>query len=517
MNADVTAVLALSRGRHLVANPASWENTLAIARKERCAALAWHRSGAEIRRLAPPDVVRQWRSDAMAAVDLAAFWESVLARSVPVLRRAGVEPVILKGMPLGQKLYGTTGARPSADLDVFVDRERRPVAHRALVDAGWRWRGGEAPYEAGYETAHEGRQVLLEVHSALLDDPLVRHLSFAAPRGRPVVTGATEVLAHDDDQLPAFLAVHLAKHAMPPLLWFIDFGELWERLDAGERERASAAARAARASRYLEWAVRKSALLAAAAEGGDAALAAFGIRDGDRSEAHTALRVAALASTPRDALTAVAGWAAPSELRARPAQLLARLVQRFGKFARRRLGRPYSRSMARVPSPVRAADPATRALTLGSADFAELARDLAARDCAFWIRAMGSSMEPAIPGGAAVRLVPIRGQPVAVGDIVLADLGKGRIVLHRVRRIVAGEVLLRGDANVRTDRAVPLEKVLARADAVRLDGRVMPVPAARTMTVRMSLRRWAVRLGAGEGLVRAATHVRRMRRAAHAD
>ena len=517
MNADVTAVLALARGRHPVANPASWESTLAIARKERCAALAWHRSGAEIRRLAPPDIVRQWRGDAMAAVDLAALWESVLAHTLPVLRRADAEPILLKGMPLGQMLYGTTGARPSADLDLFVDLARRPAAHRALLDAGWRWRGGEPPYEGGYEMAHEGRQVLLEVHSALLDDPLVRHLPFAAPRGRGVVIGATEVLAHDDDQLPAFLAVHLAKHAKPPLLWFIDFGELWERLDAGERERSSAAARAARASRYLEWAVRKSALLAAAAEGRDAALAAFGIRNGERSEAHTALRIAALASRPVDALAAVAGWAAPSELRARPTQLVARLVQRFGKFARRRFGRPHSRSTTSVPSPAPSADAATRALTLGSADFSELARDLAARDCAFWIRATGSSMEPAIPAGAAVRLVPVRGAPIAVGDAVLADLGEGRIVLHRVRRIAAGEVLLQGDANVRMDRAVPFERILARADAVRLDGRVVPVPAARTMPFRMSLRRWAVRLGAGDGLVRTATHVRRMRRAAHVD
>ena len=118
MNADVRAVLALARGRPDV-QPASWSNALEIAVKERCAALAWHRSGAEIRRLAPADIVQRWRSEAIAAVDLAAMWEAVLARTLPALRTAGVEPVVLKGLPLGIRLYGTTAARPSRGANMI--------------------------------------------------------------------------------------------------------------------------------------------------------------------------------------------------------------------------------------------------------------------------------------------------------------------------------------------------------------------------------------------------------------
>ena len=450
----------------------------------------------------------------MGALDLAVLWEAVLARTLTSLRGAGVEPIVLKGLPLGQKLYGTLAARPSADLDLFIDLERRRAAHRALLDGGWHWRGGEAPFEGGYEAAHAGRNVLLEVHSALLDDALVRHLPFAAPGARAVRIGEIDTMAHDDDQLPAFLAVHLAKHAMPPLLWFVDFGELWEKLAPDDRQRAWVAARAARATRYLDWAVRRSALLIEAAEGSDGALTAIGFRNGERTDIHNALRVAALADSPRDAVAVVAGWAAPADLRANPARLLSRLAERLVKFLRGRLRAARTSLMASGGAASVSVDSSTRALTLGARDFGEIARDLAARDCAFWIRATGSSMYPAIPSGAAVRLAPVHGASITAGDVVLADLGGGKIVLHRVKHVRAGVVRLQGDANVRMDRPVMLSDVVAKADVVRLQGRVMPVP--RLTTARAFVRAWTMRIGRSEGLARATARVWPMRGATHA-
>lgn len=495
MSGEVKAVLALSLGRVGSVDAPSWSNVFAIAERERCAALAWMRSSQQIRRMAPPDVVSRWRAAALAAVDVANLWEGILAGVIDTLRAVGVESIVLKGLPLGEMLYGNVAARPCADVDLFIPCEQRAAAHRALLDSGWRWRLGVAPREAAYEGAHEGRTVLLEVHSSLLDDPIVSHLAFRAPRGRVVQVGKVGMLAHDDDQLPGFLAAHLAKHAMPPILWLIDFDRLWSKLDQPGRDRAWAAARAARAHRYLEWALQRSELLRAAADGSDDACAALGFREGRRTDGHNATRVALLAATPADALRVFAAWSVPRDLLGGRRELVLRLAQRLRKSARGALGSARVYGDAAPPSPT--GGQSTRAISLDGSDLAAVARELGEKGASFWIRATGSSMKPSIPGGALIRLTSPANRTLRNGDVVLADLGGGSCVLHRVRRLSGQDVHLQGDANLRADRPVTRADVLAIADAVRTGGSVRTIPAARISRARNTLRAWRLRLFAG--------------------
>ena len=63
------------------------------------------------------------------------------------------------------------------------------------------------------------------------------------------------------------------------------------------------------------------------------------------------------------------------------------------------------------------------------------------------IMTKGSSMLPFIRGDAdSVALVAK--DPVAPGDISLAEIAKGKYVLHRVRKVEAGVVTLKGDGNL---------------------------------------------------------------------
>jgi hypothetical protein len=56
---------------------------------------------------------------------------------VAALERAGIPTLMLKGAPLALQSYSKPGARPMADLDVAVPKERLTEAVRVLAQAGW--------------------------------------------------------------------------------------------------------------------------------------------------------------------------------------------------------------------------------------------------------------------------------------------------------------------------------------------------------------------------------------------
>ncbi len=505
MDSAVRAALALASGRRVDDFSFAWPSAFAVAKRERCAPLAWLRSGAAIKRLAPAHITQAWRAEAIASADTASSWERVLSQVIVILHRVAVAPVVLKGLPLAERLYGTFVARPTADLDLYVPSEDRAAAHLALIAAGWRWLGGAAPSEGRYEAVDDGRAMRIEIHSSLLDDGLVRHLSFAPPIGRLAKVGTTEAFVHDDPQLPSFLAVHLAKHALPPMLWALDFAALWQGLSERERADAWSAARAANAVRYLSWAVRRAEHLSAAIEGEAGALRALGFRDGRRRDVHNALRVAALASSFEDAGRVIAAWLVPRS----SGETRWNAVVTFGRRVAKRVPRIFGPRRA-YPSPSRHPPAGThlhqRALALESNEFALIARDLVGRDVSFWVRASGSSMEPSIPSGSEVRLQPIHGRALRVDDVVLADVGARGFVIHRIRGFDDPFFRLRGDANVRSDPPVTREQTYAVADAIRVDGRItdiagVPVTRAprRLLSVIGASRRAWRRIGRRDG------------------
>lgn len=61
----------------------------------------------------------------------------VLAEALGALRRAGVEPLVLKGVPLAHELYEPPGLRPIGDIDLLVRRADRDAALGALRAEGY--------------------------------------------------------------------------------------------------------------------------------------------------------------------------------------------------------------------------------------------------------------------------------------------------------------------------------------------------------------------------------------------
>lgn len=292
-----------------------WQDVMAAAIAERCAPLAWLRSSETIRQLAPDPVAAQWRRHMLCAAEGSTIQARELLALCRLLTDQGIRVVVLKGIPLSVVLYGDAAARPTTDFDLFVRREDRSLAHRAIIDAGWDHLRGAAPAESLYQRRTPAVCPWLEVHSSLLDENLLAHLAVPSPDAQRVDLVEGTVDAHCGLTLPVFLAAHLAKHTDPPLLWWIDFATAYGGLDASGRQAVTRHAKELRLDRYLDWAIRGAGMLTNVATGPMedasgwlAALQAYGHR-------HNAGRIVMLAATGRDRLTIMFAWIWPREMR----------------------------------------------------------------------------------------------------------------------------------------------------------------------------------------------------------
>lgn len=488
---------ALALGREsLLPPPASWERVLQLLVAERLLPLAWTRSGATMRRLLPEAAVAEWR--ARALLELSAG-ERRVARALAVarlLRGGGVPAILLRGPGLSERLYGNPALRPGGDVDLFVAEQRWPEADALLRGAGWVREYGRPPAESAYRRAGD-RAFAVEVHCALDDGPLMRHLALPAPEWRECSLAGTVLRVHDGPLLPAYLAAHAAKHVLPPLLWFVDLHALWSSLDDAARMEARSAARRCRLARFLDWGLARAAAIAALAGGELPAATPLGFVGEHRRDAHNAWRVATLSARPSDALHVAVAWALPPDDRRPSAVALRRLAGR----ARKRLVDVLRKERSYDPV---GAPP--RALAIDE-PLHRLARDVIAHGGALWIRATGDSMRPAIAPGARVRLVaPDAAASVCPGTVVLARLPTGVTVLHRVISVDGDHVVLAGDNMPAADPPTGLAEIAAIADLVDHGGRVRPVGTRRRGTVRRARRavaRAARRLGRSAPEVRA--------------
>lgn len=498
MNAEVSAVLALTLGEPILSRSLSWTAVWEIARRERCAPLAWIRSSDVIQRNAPADVVTRWRAEFFAAVALGEFWQELVGDTIEAIEHEATGAVVLKGLPLALRLYGDAAARPCSDLDLYVALPHREAAHNAITRMGWVLRRGEPPFESCYLLTRGARTAALEVHSSLLDDNLLAHLPFEAPGSSRVELGRIGIKWHDDDQLPAFLATHLAKHALPPLLWYVDFLTLWRGMTPDAHARARVASRRSRTHRYLEWAISCASRVEHASRGDSQAIGRLGFQEGERREGHNAVRVARLAASPMDLVRVVVAWAAPTRVRQKPADLFWLLLGRL-RSPRRVIG--GRRTYRRAANGSASEDSPPRTIKVSAADLSALVGDLPVEGSGFWLRVAGSSMSPAIPSGAMVHLSRPAGSPPPTGAIVLAALNPDTHVLHRVIGYEDGRIQLRGDANLSCDPPIAREQLLAVAGALITGGRERPL--ARHEPLLSHLRRVGRRsVRVSRGLVR---------------
>jgi hypothetical protein len=109
-----------------------------------------------------------------------------------------------------------------------------------------------------------------------------------------------------------------------------------------------------------------------------------------------------------------------------------------------------------------------------SSDFPSVEAQLASGKPAL-LRARGKSMYPMIPDGTLVLLAPLPlAAPLKAGQVVLAR-SSSSLLLHRVLKVSAGKVLLKGDWNRAQDGWVARDQVLGQVAALWRNGERFPM------------------------------------------
>lgn len=186
------------------------------------------------------------------------------ARLLPVLAAHGIEPVLLKGWPLGEELGGSAGARHSKDIDLLVAPEERIAALDVLRGLGYR----PAPEHAGRAARIAHRALAAECNDITLVDSAGwqvelhwRSLHFRgwpdirvfdpAPRRWPIDDTGLAARVPSRPATLVYLALHGQLHAWLRLKWLDDFARALTSFGASELAEACALARKLRVTRAL--------------------------------------------------------------------------------------------------------------------------------------------------------------------------------------------------------------------------------------------------------------------------
>jgi hypothetical protein len=139
-----------------------------------------------------------------SSVLLSALNETGIKKALPVLRRAGIEPLLIKGWAIARH-YPERGLRPYSDLDLVVPAEQ---------------------YERALATLREGFDIqrhLVDVHAgcADLDD---RPLEEVYARSRLVKLGDVDVRVPSPEDHLRVLCIHMLRHGARRPMWACDVG-----------------------------------------------------------------------------------------------------------------------------------------------------------------------------------------------------------------------------------------------------------------------------------------------------
>ena len=165
-----------------------------------------------------------------------------MRRAVAGLAVRGIPALVLKGLPLGQRLYGNPFAKSSIDIDLLVSPKVFVAAGRTLCDLGWRrsmpsFR--ETPARTHWYDALEKEHVFvgpggtLELHRRLLGNRYLFDPSFTslhANAGTVEIGGYPYRTLGDVDQL-LYLACHGSLHYWQRLKWLCDFAAFLGAID----------------------------------------------------------------------------------------------------------------------------------------------------------------------------------------------------------------------------------------------------------------------------------------------
>ena len=235
-------------GRAINANP-RWDAVLAGARRHAVAPLLL--AGLQASGAAVPDaVIDELRREAHAAARHSLAQTAALARLCRRFAELGLRVLVLKGVPLAQRLYGDPGLRSAQDIDLLVDPADADAAGAVLLETGHRQTETFLPgrtrafhrrwfKETTYDHPDYGR---VELHHRLTDLAELVPWDFAALwRARDNVRlGEVAVPVLGRRHLACYLCAHAAEHAWQRLRWLTDLAALLR--EPGESAIALAAA-----------------------------------------------------------------------------------------------------------------------------------------------------------------------------------------------------------------------------------------------------------------------------------
>ena len=480
----VAAALRLALGRPAATDAGvDWSAVFDAASRELLAPLAWARSGPFIRQHADGATRSAWRRAAMATHLRGQRQLQLLGDVTSALGDAGVDAIVLKGLPLGEHLYGDAFVRCSADIDLYVPASQRARASTALHQMGWRSMDGVAPWHETWSMWRHDTSHHLELHSSLVSDHLA-HLPVPPPSAAAAYVSGIVVQAHDGPFVAPYLAAHLATHQMAPLLWVVDFAALWTSFSETECVQAETAARRSGLSRYLDWARRRAVLVQRAADGEAEALGALGVGIARRQDVHSIFRHLSLAVSAADRARVAIAFLVP-----RPARRDLRVLARYTLARLRTRLRALMGVSRGYESESRTGGTASVAqgLRLEREDMIALTGDVMRVGSALWVRAPGGSMLPTIARGALVRIERLPEAGPTLGDIVLALTSDGEPVLHRVTGVFDHRVVLRGDSALNADPPVPLGRLIGIATHVRDEAGERPLTRSARRSVAVTV------------------------------
>jgi hypothetical protein len=231
---------ARERALGLLAGLSEWPRLFERARKHEIFPLLY----AGLRTLGFPGVPEAVRSEWTKIFRLNAIRNELLAGELARILRslgdAGIPVMPVKGIALGESLYGDPTLRVCADIDILVPAKRFGEAFQLLLSSG---------YEAGFTQpplvgllARYGKDCLLMRQDSACSYPLQLHcgLIWGGPAERSL---AAEIWSEAPRiafrGIPAFalsadweflyLAVHAARHGLLPLKWLVDLDRLCSR------------------------------------------------------------------------------------------------------------------------------------------------------------------------------------------------------------------------------------------------------------------------------------------------
>ena len=170
----------------------------------------------------PPAEQQALQRDARGLISRGLRLRKVTLTVLDALRAAGLDPVLLKGAGLAQRLYPEQPlARPSSDVDLWVAPEELPTVASVLPGLGF----SRGPPEAhGHHESWVADGALVEVHFRVFSGFGGNAFDDAALRARLVpgdFLGRAVRWLHPDDEF-VYLATHAANHGFLRASWLVD-------------------------------------------------------------------------------------------------------------------------------------------------------------------------------------------------------------------------------------------------------------------------------------------------------